>query len=63
MLFRSLLQQDATPEAIADEIEHLLTDTAARETMLAEMRAVNALVGKPGASARAATAVLDLIDG
>lgn len=60
---KELLQQDATPEAIAYEIERLLTDAAARETMLAEMRAVNALVGKPGASARAAAAVLDLIGG
>lgn len=60
---KELIQDDATPEAIADEIERLLTANAVRETMLSEMRAVNDLVGKPGASARAATAVLDLIYG
>jgi lipid-A-disaccharide synthase len=53
-----LIQDDFTPEAVADCAEQLLKDSAAAERMRAELRAVKVKLGEPGASKRAAEAVL-----
>jgi|LSQX01.2.fsa_nt_gb lipid-A-disaccharide synthase len=53
-----LIQYNATPENIASVIERIMTDNATREAMLEDMRKVNANVGEPGASARAASEIL-----
>ena len=53
-----LMQDDFTPEAVADCAEQLLTDPAAAARMRAELRAVKVKLGEPGASRRAADAVL-----
>jgi lipid-A-disaccharide synthase len=56
-----LIQEGCTPEAVADEAVSLLTDRARRDVMIRELAAVKAALGGPGASARAADAVLDLV--
>jgi lipid-A-disaccharide synthase len=56
-----LIQDACTPVAVADEAVSLLTDVAKREAMIRELAAVRAALGGPGASARAADAVLDLV--
>jgi lipid-A-disaccharide synthase len=55
-----LIQDDFTPEAVAREALALLTDPAAASRMRAELRQVRAKLGQPGASRRAAEAVLDV---
>jgi lipid-A-disaccharide synthase len=56
-----LIQDACTPEAVADEAVSLLTDAARRETMVRELAAVKVALGGPGASGRAADAVLELV--
>jgi lipid-A-disaccharide synthase len=56
-----LIQDACTPAAVADEAVALLTDAARREEMVRELAAVKAALGGPGASARAADAVLELV--
>ena len=56
-----LIQEACTPEAVADEAVSLLTDGAKRETMVRELERVSAALGGPGASDRAAAAILDLV--
>ena len=53
-----LIQERFTPAAVAREIIALLTDEARRNTMRADLAEVRARLGGPGASARAARAVL-----
>ncbi len=53
-----LLQQDASPERLAQEAQRLLTDQQAYQRMVADLRAVRACLGDPGASRRAAAVVL-----
>jgi lipid-A-disaccharide synthase len=53
-----LIQEGFTPEAAARETLRLLTDPAAAEAMRADLREVRRRLGEPGASARAAAAVL-----
>ena len=53
-----LIQDDCTPERVADEALALLNDHANAERMRADLRDVRAKLGAPGASARAAAAVL-----
>lgn len=55
-----LLQNDLTPESLADAIEKYLTDTNAREYALDALRKVNATLGDGNSSERAARAVLQL---
>jgi lipid-A-disaccharide synthase len=54
-----LIQHRATPQNLADEARRILDDGAYRDGMRAEMARVRALLGAPGASARAAAVVLD----
>ena len=56
-----LIQDACTAEAIADEAVRLLTDVAYRGTMTASLADVRARLGGPGASDRAAEAILALI--
>jgi lipid-A-disaccharide synthase len=56
-----LIQDACTPEAIAVEAVRLLTDAAYRARMTASLDEVRRRLGGPGASDRAADAVLDVI--
>jgi len=49
-----LLQRQASPERMADEVNRLLGDAAARERQLAGLREVRASLGEPGAPGRVA---------
>jgi lipid-A-disaccharide synthase len=53
-----LIQDDFTPEAAAREIVTLLTDEQARSRMIEAIRDVKRKLGGPGASRRAAEAIL-----
>jgi lipid-A-disaccharide synthase len=53
-----LIQDEFTPEAVAREALSLLTDHARAEAMRRDLAAVRAKLGSPGASKRAAEAVL-----
>ena len=53
-----LMQDDFTPDAVAERALPLLEDRRAAEAMRADLRAVRAKLGTPGASRRAAEAVL-----
>jgi lipid-A-disaccharide synthase len=56
-----LIQEACTAQAVSDEAVSLLTDRVKRETMQRELAQVTAALGGPGASGRAADAVLDLV--
>jgi lipid-A-disaccharide synthase len=53
-----LIQDDFTPRAVAEEALRVLTDPAHAKSVRAELREVRAKLGHPGASRRAAKAVL-----
>ena len=53
-----LIQDDCTPERVAAEALALLSDRGRADQMRADLREVRAKLGAPGASARAAAAVL-----
>jgi lipid-A-disaccharide synthase len=53
-----LIQDAFTPRAVAEEALHVLTDPAHAKYVRAELSEVRAKLGHPGASRRAATAVL-----
>ncbi|HEX2454547.1 MAG TPA: lipid-A-disaccharide synthase [Vicinamibacterales bacterium] len=55
-----LIQDDFTPQAVASQAMTILEDPAARDRMRAELREVRAQLGPPGASGRAAQAVIDV---
>jgi len=54
-----LVQEAMTSEAVAHEAGRLLSDPAARDAMRRDLAAVRAALGEPGASGRAADAVLE----
>jgi lipid-A-disaccharide synthase len=54
-----LIQHQATPARLAEEAKRILDDASCREGMRTEMARVRALLGSPGASARAAAVVLE----
>jgi lipid-A-disaccharide synthase len=54
-----LIQDDFTPAAVAAEALRVLTDPAHAQAVRAELAAVRARLGTPGASRRAAEAVLE----
>ncbi len=58
-----LIQGDFTPQRVAEEALRLLEDQARAERMRADLRAVRAALGAPGASARAADEVERLLAG
>ena len=53
-----LIQDDCTPERVAGEALALLNDVARADRMRADLREVRGMLGAPGASERAAAAVL-----
>jgi len=53
-----LIHHEATPERLVQETERLLTDARAYEDMKAALSSVREALGRPGASRRAAEAVL-----
>lgn len=55
-----LIQDDFTPEAVADAAMAVLGDPAHAARVRADLREVRAKLGEPGASRRAALAVLDV---
>lgn len=55
-----LIQDAFTPQAVADEALRVLTDPAYAAQVRSDLRAVKEKLGQPGASARAAEAVLDV---
>jgi lipid-A-disaccharide synthase len=57
-----LIQDDLTPDRIAAETVSLLTDRRRRDTMTAALRDVREQLGPPGASGRAAEAILDVVN-
>ncbi len=58
---KELLQNDATPDAIATEALKYLTRPECSETMREDLRGLSAMLGGLGASERAAKAVLNLL--
>jgi len=56
-----LIQDDFTPERVAAEVVPLLTDRERHARMTEALRGVKTQLGAPGASGRAAEAVLELI--
>ena len=58
-----LIQDDCTPERVAGEALALLTDRARADTMRGDLRDVRQKLGEPGASRRAAAAVLAAANG
>ena len=60
-IVRELIQDDCTPAAVADEAVALLTDVNHRDQMVQDLAAVRTALGGPGASQRAADAVIDLV--
>jgi lipid-A-disaccharide synthase len=61
-IVRELIQDDCTPRAVADEAVRLLTDRQYRTEMIEHLASVKAALGGPGASRRAADAVIDLFE-
>ena len=55
---RELIQGEMTPTSVAEEMARILSDADYRAAMLEGMREVNALIGPPGATARAAAEIL-----
>jgi lipid-A-disaccharide synthase len=53
-----LIQRDATPDRLTEEALRLLRDPAAARRMKEALREVRESLGKPGASHRAAEAIL-----
>ena len=60
-IVRELIQDACTPRAVADEAVALLTDVTLRQQMVRDLADVTAALGGPGASQRAAAAVIDLV--
>jgi lipid-A-disaccharide synthase len=56
-----LIQDDFTPERVADEVVTLLTDRERHTRMTEALRRVKAQLGTPGVSGRAADAVLEVV--
>jgi lipid-A-disaccharide synthase len=60
-IVRELIQDECTAEGIAAEAVRLLTEPEYRERMIAALADVRQKLGGPGASDRAAEAVLDVV--
>jgi lipid-A-disaccharide synthase len=57
-----LIQDACTPQAVAEEAVRLLVDPDARARMVKDLHEVRHRLGEPGASARAAGAILELVE-
>jgi lipid-A-disaccharide synthase len=58
MIVPELLQDDATPENLAKAALDILTDESKKSAMISELKKVKDSLGEPGASLRAAKAIL-----
>lgn len=56
-----LLQDEVTPEAIAEELEQMIINTSRRRTIIGGLGEVYQRLGSPGASKRAAEIAFDLL--
>jgi len=56
-----LIQDDCTPEAVTSEAVRILTDRPYRDEMIAALADVRRQLGGPGASDRAAEAILEMV--
>jgi len=56
------VQQEASPERLLPAVAELLADSPARRAMLDGFREVRDLLGGPGASARAAAEIVQLVE-
>jgi lipid-A-disaccharide synthase len=56
-----LIQEGLTPARVAGETVMLLTDAGRHAQMTGDLRGVRERLGSPGASARAANAILDVV--
>ncbi len=61
-IVKELVQDQANPEAIADEITMILSNETYRTTMNAELLSIRAKLGGGGAALRTASLALDLIN-
>jgi lipid-A-disaccharide synthase len=59
-IVREFIQDECTAAAVADEAVTLLTDSGKRDEMVRHLATVTTALGGPGASDRAADAVIDL---
>lgn len=62
LAFRELIQEDFTPEAVADELRRLVEDAPYRERMLSDYAAIRESLGGGGASVRVARAMVEELD-
>ena len=60
-LFPELIQNEATGEKIAEVALKLLQDPAQRQTIKGKLKKVVAWLGEPGATERAADAIIELL--
>nr|PZN74099.1 MAG: hypothetical protein DIU57_19520 [Pseudomonadota bacterium] len=60
-IVRELLQHEATPHALAAEVERLISDTAVREAQQQALAEVIAGLGEGGAYQRAADLIAEAI--
>jgi len=60
---QELIQDDFTPEAVATEVVRMLTDREYAAAMRRDLHVVRQRLGDPGASRRAARAVLEVARG
>ena len=61
-IVRELLQDDATPAAITEEISFILDDPEYNRNMRQELAGVRAMLGKGGASQNVAELALTLME-
>lgn len=59
---KELLQEQATPEAIAEEMKRLLTDVDYRTAMEAELTVIRERMGEPGAADKVAQLALSFLN-
>ena len=55
------IQDEATPQALADEALHVLTDVAYADKMREDLRAVQNQLGDPGCSNRVAEMLSEML--
>ncbi len=61
--FREILQNDCTPQALAQEVKRLIEDTSYRNRMLEDYRELRELLGGAGASEKVAAAMVKELQG
>jgi len=62
-IVREFIQGDARPELISEEIDRILTDTAYRDKMLADLKEVREKLGAGGGTENVAAVADEMLDG